>query len=186
MKEQIQCIAEKNLTIEANLYSHYRNRVLKKPGIDVLNIIQDNNVKVSCGKRNWNFKLYTPQILWKMFKNWHPFYREKILTSFFLLHFFHNFPEKKLVQGTVSPDEAPKNTLGSFQFFWKIHEDIHKWKYTIGINNTGGKFATGVNNTSGKFATSAEFATDINNMRQILPLVPLVSTTPMANYRRYK
>jgi hypothetical protein len=111
---------------------------------------------------------------------------KKFLLPFSFSIFFITFLQKKLFQGKVSPDEAPKNTLESFKFFWKIHEDIHKWKYTIGINNTGGKFATGVNNTSGKFATSAEFATDINNMRQILPLVPLVSTTPMANRRRYK
>jgi hypothetical protein len=41
-------------------------------------------------------------------------------------------------------------TLGSFQIFSKIREDIRKSRCTTGVNDTGGKFATGVCDTGGK------------------------------------
>ncbi len=46
-----------------------------------------------------------------------------------------------------------KITLESFKICVKICGDIHKSRYTTGINNTCGKFATGVVDTNGKFAT---------------------------------
>jgi hypothetical protein len=55
-----------------------------------------------------------------------------------------------------------KIRLGLFQIFPKILlGDIHKSRYTTGINDTDGKFAAGVNDNSG--------------------YLPLVSMTPVVN-----
>jgi hypothetical protein len=61
-----------------------------------------------------------------------------------------------------------KIALRSFKIFSKIRGDICKWRRTIGINDTGGKFATGFNNTGGKFATGlnntgSKFVTGVND-----------------------
>ncbi len=63
-------------------------------------------------------------------------------TGFFLQVFFTNHLPKK----------PPKITIGSLQIFSKILWDISKWRWTNGINDTGGKFAAFVNYTVGKFA----------------------------------
>jgi hypothetical protein len=40
---------------------------------------------------------------------------------------------------STSP-QSPKIKLGSFRIFSKIHGDIHKSRFTTGINDTSGKF----------------------------------------------
>jgi hypothetical protein len=53
-----------------------------------------------------------------------------------------------------------KITLGSFQTLAKICGDIHKSRFTTGINDTYDKIAAGVVDTSRKFAVGVNF---INN-----------------------
>ncbi len=57
-------------------------------------------------------------------------------------------------QHESSSPKPLKITLGSFQFFLKIHGDIRKSRYTISVNYTGNKFAINIKDTSSKFATS--------------------------------
>jgi hypothetical protein len=86
------------------------------------------------------------------------------VTRFFASGFFHE----------SSFSKPRKIRLGSFQIFPKILlRDIHKSRYTTGINETDDKFAASV-----KFAAGVKFATGVNDNSGYLPLV---SMTPVVN-----
>jgi hypothetical protein len=50
-----------------------------------------------------------------------------------------------------SPTVSYSDGLKFFQkFAEKFASQRHRWQFTTGLNDTGGKFATGVNGTGGK------------------------------------
>ncbi len=91
----------------------------------------------------------------------------------------------------------PAPTLGQFQFFSKIREDIRKSRCTTGINDIGSKFALVSATPAANFATSfgsvvdtgGKFATDVNDtggkfaahVNDTSGNLPPISTTPAAN-----
>ncbi len=71
--------------------------------------------------------------------------------------------------------------LGSFRIFSKILGDIRKSRFTTDVVDTGAKFATGINDTGGKILPPVPLVllTPVANL-------PPVSTTPVANCHRYQ
>jgi hypothetical protein len=87
-----------------------------------------------------------------------------IVSQDFCFRFFHE----------LSSPKSLKITLGSFQMFLKIREDICKSRCNTCINDTSGKFATataGVVDASGKFATGVKIpvANNGNNIKLLTP-----------------
>ncbi len=83
----------------------------------------------------------------------------------FCFRFFHDSPSPKPLI----------ITLGSFQIFSKIRGYIRKSRCTTGVNDTGGKLSL-VSTTP-----AANLPPVSTTRRQILPPVPLVLLTPVAN-----